>query len=219
MLLAGGSASVSNCIFRHNTVQLVEGNVFAPLAGGAVWVWHTQATFTNCLFYGNTAIEGGAIVTTGGGASFINCTIVGNTATYGRGGGISANAPVTLVNTIVWDNVGSPGMEQFFDNFGTVQATYCDIEGGWAGTGNIDSDPLFMDQATYDFRLKFVSPCKNAGDTASIGSDGADIDWDGNLTEDLPLDARYCDRAALGSVDIGAFEFVIGCTGAGSGVN
>ena len=53
--------------------------------------------------------------------------------------------------------------------------TYCDIEGGWQGEGNIDLNPLFRDPAEGDFHLMSVvcgdsadSPCIDAGHPDSI---------------------------------------------------
>jgi hypothetical protein len=39
--------------------------------------------------------------------------------------------------------------------------TWCDVQGGWTGSGNIDADPLF---APENFYLTSGSPCVDAGD-------------------------------------------------------
>jgi hypothetical protein len=66
----------------------------------------------------------------------------------------------------------------------SATVTYCDIQGGWPGEGNIDVDPLFADPASGDYHLKsragrwdlnsqnwaqddVTSPCIDAGDPAS----------------------------------------------------
>jgi len=65
--------------------------------------------------------------------------------------------------------------------------TYSNIEGGWEGEGNIDTDPLFND----DFTLSENSPCIDAG-TADINGDGQS-----DITD------------YLGSApDMGAFEYI-----------
>ena len=42
--------------------------------------------------------------------------------------------------------------------------TYSDIEGGWEGEGNIDSDPLFTYPEYGDYTLIETSPCIDTGD-------------------------------------------------------
>ena len=41
--------------------------------------------------------------------------------------------------------------------------TYTDIEGGWEGEGNIDTDPLFIDPENDDFHIGDYSPCIDRG--------------------------------------------------------
>lgn len=105
-----------------------------------------------------------------------NCTITNN-------GGIGLRVPeINIKNTIVYGNNNSgPQIE-------TISATtldYCDIEGGWSGSGvgNIDLDPDFVDAAGRDYHLisqagrwdiasedwlqdTSNSPCIDAGDPA-----------------------------------------------------
>ena len=45
-----------------------------------------------------------------------------------------------------------------------MQVTYTDIQGGWAGVGNIDVDPLFVMPDQNDYRLQWDSPCIDSGD-------------------------------------------------------
>ncbi|MHC4664444.1 MAG: hypothetical protein ACYS9T_00625 [Planctomycetota bacterium] len=69
----------------------------------------------------------------------------------GEGGAIECgNSSVTLVNTILWSD--TPNEIQFYG--ATVQITYCDIQGGWTGAGNIDADPCFVDPCSGDYHLK-----------------------------------------------------------------
>ena len=55
---------------------------------------------------------------------------------------------------------------------GTPVITYSDIKGGYAGIGNINSDPLFVREGTY--QLAANSPCINSG--TSSGALNTDID-------------------------------------------
>ena len=106
------------------------------------------------------------------------CTFVGNT---GQGGAVYVpSRSLVLHNCIVWGN--QP--DEIYVLGGSVTATYCDIRGGWPGTGNIDADPCFADPNTGDFHLKsqggrydpnsqawvqedVTSPCIDAGDPMS----------------------------------------------------
>jgi hypothetical protein len=49
---------------------------------------------------------------------------------------------------------------------------YTNVEGGYAGDGNIDADPEFVDPFGGDFRVTSASPCIDAG--ASVGAPEAD---------------------------------------------
>jgi len=44
--------------------------------------------------------------------------------------------------------------------------TSCDVEGGYAGEGNIDADPLFTSYGGFDYLLAPDSPCVDSGDPA-----------------------------------------------------
>ena len=49
------------------------------------------------------------------------------------------NTSPIVIGSIVWDNVNADPL------FGVTSVTWSNIEGGFAGTGNIDADPLFVD--------------------------------------------------------------------------
>jgi fibronectin type 3 domain-containing protein len=52
---------------------------------------------------------------------------------------------------------------EIYVSSGSVTATYSDIQGGWAGEGNINSDPLFCNPGNGDYSLGGDSPCVGAG--------------------------------------------------------
>jgi hypothetical protein len=54
--------------------------------------------------------------------------------------------------------------------------TFCNVEGGAPGAGNIDLDALFVDAAAGDFHLQPLSPCIDAGDPATADPDGSVAD-------------------------------------------
>ena len=51
---------------------------------------------------------------------------------------------------------------------GDPVVTYSDVQGAYTGTGNIDSDPLFVDAANGDFNLDLLSPCIDSGDPTAV---------------------------------------------------
>jgi hypothetical protein len=82
---------------------------------------------------------------------------------------------------------------------GTVTITYSDIQGGYAGTGNIATDPKFVDAAHGNLRLKTGSACIDQG--TSSGVPVAD--------EDLDHNPRVVDGNGEGlpTIDMGAYEY------------
>ncbi|MCE5341583.1 MAG: C10 family peptidase [Planctomycetaceae bacterium] len=102
----------------------------------------------NCIISHNKGLYGGIYnsTTKPGKISIENCTIANNVATSIQGGGIYStglaepNIAVEILNSIVWDN--KP--KQIVVENNSVKITYSDIEGGWQGTGNINTDPCFV---------------------------------------------------------------------------
>jgi parallel beta-helix repeat protein len=148
-------------------------------------------TIVNCIVAGN----GGAgielwVDETSQGLNFNfvtvdHCTIVGN-----RGSGIASGHPV-VTNSIVRDNSPDGALPQITDGPPTV--SYCNVEGGYAGTGNIDEDPEFVLPGCWtvsadstlvwvrgNYHLLSDSPCIDAGDPAFV-ADVIDTDIDGHL--------------------------------------
>jgi hypothetical protein len=80
-----------------------------------------------------------------------NCTISGNKPPEGHAGGVSCweSSPI-LTNCIVWGN-GGEAIETPDDSSVPV-VTYSCIEGEslWPGEGNINSDPLFVQQGKWE---------------------------------------------------------------------
>jgi hypothetical protein len=200
----GGSPSFVNCRFHGNDGGWAAGAVFSRKSA--------TPTFVNCLFYDNKAGEAGAISVRTGAPRFVNCTIADNQATSGKGGALfDACAGVTLENCILWNNA-SPVLnagEIFSMPAGekTTRVDHSVVKGGWAGNGNLDKDPLFVDAAKGDYRLQVGSPCRDKGLNTALPTDATDLSLDGNTTETLPKDLGFKARVNGDAVDLGAFEW------------
>lgn len=176
------NAIVTDCVFIGNESQW----------GGGLDCSGSYPIVTNCVFRGNEAyIGGGAIFCSAADPVITNCTIVDNNAYIG-GGLVTAGAVLpsypALTNSILWSN--SP--EEIYIGIGDITVDFCDVMGGWPGTGNIDETPSFVDLDSGDFHLNWYSPCRDAGDNGAVS---AAVDYEGDP------------RIALGRVDMGADEF------------
>jgi hypothetical protein len=162
-----------NCFFSGN---------FARFVGGGIVDGSARSTLINCVLSRNEAVISGGVKIASMDAELVNCTVAGNV-----GGGVGADSQLTATHCIVWGN--DPW--QFEHPASSV--TYSDVEGGYAGIGNIDADPLFVQPGTDNVRLSIGSPCANAGSNAAVPP-GITTDIDGNP------------RIQGGVVDMGAYE-------------
>ncbi|MFT5288771.1 MAG: hypothetical protein ACI8QC_003517 [Planctomycetota bacterium] len=177
----------------------------------------------NVAFRKNQANRGGAVYLggnsfTSGNATFNNCTFAFNRALTAGGGlrvvsGSLIPAHGRLHNCIVWGNDAPLGA----GILGRVDATYCDLQDGTNGLfGNFTADPLFV--SSVNLRLRPGSPCIDAAANNGVALDRADVDFDTDKNEPVPLDLgghrRLQDNpntmdtgVGTGSiVDVGAYE-------------
>jgi len=208
-----GSPQFINCDFHNNgsgSAGSAQDNNVEPLAGGAVFLHSGSPSFVNCLFYGNKAGEGAGIAIASGSPSFVNCTFTTNYAKIGYGGAINDKwAKGSLRNCILWDNTAIKGGGEVFN--APTQATpitYSDVKGGWSGTGNINSDPVFVSAHYNNYQLQCDSPCRDAGinSSPSLPDDIGDLDWDTVTSEPIPKDLAFSSRVVSSVVEMGAYE-------------
>ena len=140
---------IKNNVIAKNTVSQVVGP--PTYGGGGLWVNHDPAVVEN-----NTIVENSSSGT--------------GSAAAGLGGGVSAvfGGQINGHNNIIWGNTQVSGGQAN----GSVLISYSNIEGGLAGTANINSNPLFADSSYY---LRSSSPSVDAGDPNSIYNDPQDI--------------------------------------------
>jgi len=212
----GASPSIINCVISNNSCSRYGGGIWcfnssptitrcrfngntAGYRGGAIYCDMSSPVITNCIFYGNTATHwGGAIgCDRSSSPTVTNCTINKNTA-GDDGGGFSSQGSSTpaITNCILWDN--SPG--ELWAEESTPTVSYSDVKEGYSGEGNINSDPLFMDESGNDYHLSTGSPCIGKGT-----SEGAPT-----------IDFRGGKRPQGTGYDMGAYEYVIGPFATGS---
>jgi len=121
--------------------------------GSAVYIDHATATIENCVIRGNVGtFDGGGICLVSSDGYITNCTIADNSTTYNRYGIIyCVNSAVTVSNCILDNDGYSP--KEIYVYKSTADVSYCNISGGYAGTGNIDVDPLFADVNNGNYHL------------------------------------------------------------------
>jgi hypothetical protein len=117
--------------------------------GGGIFNRRTNSTLKNCILTGNKAYgeliyigEGGGLYAFGD-TILNNCTFSGNWAHEGRAISKYSDSFLRLNNCILWN-----GGDEIFDlipNRITLDISYSNIQNGWEGEGNIDTDPLFAD--------------------------------------------------------------------------
>ena len=205
------SAVLTNCTFTGN---------YANSGGGMYNFSSPYPTAINCVFVANEASKGGGVYNASSSAVFTNCTWVSNSASNGSGGIYNENASPILTNCILWTNGIS-----ITNSSSTPTLTNCDVEGGYAGTSNINADPRFVrtpwvgpdgvwrtaDDDYGDPRLQSGSPCLNGG----LNSANTSV-----------ADAAGNPRIQDGVIDIGALEgsgvvvasktFFVDCNAVGS---
>jgi len=177
----GGSPRIERCrIVGNFSTNPYVGTGGISFSGGSPRV-------SNCLIRGNWTVHGGgaAIETWSSHLLIRNCLIDSNFASQYGAGIYARDANVTVRNSILFGNVPRQlGGEE-------IAVTYCLVEGGWEGGGNLDADPLL----TADGHLQSGSPCLDAGDPAYEPAEG-ETDIDGEP------------RVADGRIDIGIDEFI-----------
>jgi len=185
----GSLAVVSNCIFLNND---------ASTYGGGMYNNDSSPTVVNCVFSGNYAGQGGGMYNDNSSPTVTNCTFEGNTSVQlGVGMFNNNNSNPIVTNCIFWD---VPFGDIVNDGGSTPVVSYCDVQGGYAGTGNIDANPLFVDVLEDDYRLQETSPCIDVGNNSALSLPSTDFDGQPRLYDG--------DGDTTATVDMGADEYM-----------
>ncbi|MHC4944807.1 MAG: right-handed parallel beta-helix repeat-containing protein, partial [Planctomycetota bacterium] len=193
-------------VVRNN---LIIGNSAGREGGGLRYMggWDLQESpvFVNNVIADNIARMGGGVFCYPGnsgnvGPLFTNNTVVGNYAIDSGGGFycVNSSVPMIISNTIVWDN-GAPTDPQIDGAYEEVQ--YCNVQGGYSGTGNIDADPLLLAPDDGDYHISVHSPCIDAGKNDAPGMPDTDFDGEARVSDG--------DGDEQADVDIGCDEVVV----------
>jgi hypothetical protein len=219
--LKNSNPTLTNCTFSGNSAESEKS--FS--GGGGMFNLESSPTLTNCTFSGNSA-EGEKRFSGGGGMynfnfavglpdfnecspTLTNCTFAQNSADYGNALACDSYSRqslsnVELVNCILWDGgdeIRNNGNSTIIITYSNIQ--YSNLQGGFPGEGNIDTDPLFVapdgpdnipGTEDDDLRLSPISPCVNAGDPNFVPGPN-ETDLAGNP------------RLRHGRVDMGAYEY------------
>jgi len=182
------SPTITNCKITNNIGDI----------GGAIYCIESYPVISNTVIANNASMGGrprcgGICCVVSGVPEIINCTIVNNSP-----GGIFTTSwdGMEVKNTIVWGN----DRYQIRTDESTPEVLFCDIEGGYPGKGNINSDPCFFDPslgagpdydgASANWTLRSCSPCINSG--TQIYLPEADLAGSPRIYSDI--------------VDVGAYE-------------
>jgi hypothetical protein len=177
--------SFFNCIITGNTATAYGGGMFNQGATPQV---------VNSVFAGNVALFGGGLYNESASTQVINCSFSGNLATA-EGGAISSfGSNPQITNSVLWGNSSA-----IRNNASAPIVSYSIVQGGYAGTGNLNTDPLFVFQpapglsSAADLRLQGCSPAINLGSNAGLPA---------GIATDLAGSPRITNT----TVDMGAYE-------------
>jgi hypothetical protein len=194
--LEDASLTLTDCVIIDNRAHDYGGGVFvgkngqlaihstyilsntASVGGGLFADDETQLWLTNTVVARNeAAVAGGGLYVRSSASAFvINSTLTDNDA-RGSGKGLYAwslsSRTVVITNSIVWGNRDSD--LRCLEN---CSVGYSDVAGGWAGTGNLDIDPLFSNPDGGDYHLKPKSPAIDAGAPTGVRPIGPAPTWD-----------------------------------------
>ncbi|MHC4397222.1 MAG: right-handed parallel beta-helix repeat-containing protein [Planctomycetota bacterium] len=211
------SPVITNCLISENLAEYGGGIRWSD---SSPVISNCNITKNTASLYGSG--EGAGIFCSGSApAKIINCTITANKTerlphSGNGGGGIWCSSPLDIINCTICDNIDPDygGIFCYDSNMAVVNCiitnnsarqighdldtasgcsvAYSNIQRGWPGQSNIDTDPCFAFAG--DYHLVSNSPCIDTGDpNYTPGPDETDLD--GNP------------RIIGGRIDMGTYEY------------
>lgn len=142
-LVLGDNLNIHDCTFINNSSNVISGYKLKlqncrfsgnyNSEGSIISV--SQSDIHNCIFEANTGIA--ININSGVYRELYNCTFYGNIGNSVIKN-VSNSRTLNITNCIIRNN-SSNTIEG-----NLINTTYCNIEGGWPGEGNIDIDPEFV---------------------------------------------------------------------------
>ncbi len=187
--------------------------------GGGVYCIQ-NSILQNCLISNNTATFSGGGLYCEKNTKLTNNTVVNNQSA--TGGGIRCdNSNNSITNCVFWKNTGS---QLVLNNGNSV--TYCAVQGGFTGTGNINLDTANTGNVTgkyypyFNNDLSVIGKATNTSDSLLV----INTPWDvlansacinAGILDTTGLRLPYYDLAGNprfinGRIDIGAYEYSVG---------
>jgi hypothetical protein len=212
------SPTIEGCIFSLNTVTGSGGGIYNnryswPLikqcsitsnraldyGGGIANHDLCSPEITNCKFSANTAGGGGGIYNNSSSPMVKNCTFAAHW-TFGSSDDVYNEGSTPRFSNCIFWFAGRSGSPIYADTSSNVEIKYSLVQGGFAGPGNINTDPQFVRNPSWlsheidygDLQLQLDSPCNDAG----TRSDAPATDFESTF------------RPQGSGIDIGAYELL-----------
>lgn len=195
----GGAVLIDTSTWIDNFAEHVDN--IAGQFGGGVFCENCSYFVNADVIARNTADMGGGIYAAGGAPArveLVNSTLTGNHANEGGGFYSRADSDILIIlNSIMYGNNTLP-VFQYVNPCSSI--AYSNIEGGFAGQGNINADPLFNNADIGDYHPQSQSPGFNTGTSSAVSSCAvlapAARDMDGTPSPQGPAH------------DMGAYEYI-----------
>lgn len=145
-------------------------------SGGAIEIFSNATSITNCTFFNNGASSGAAFHATGG-----------------------AGTESVFKNCILW---GTTHLQTIVTGATQPTITYSVVQGGYSGTGNITTDPLYFNTANL---IGADNKWRTADDGITLGQCSPAVNI-GNNTGVSTVDITGATRVQQTTIDLGAYE-------------
>ncbi|MBN1981600.1 MAG: right-handed parallel beta-helix repeat-containing protein [Chitinivibrionales bacterium] len=215
MVTGGSNVLIERCSVATNSASILGGAIYASGSNLEIrnsFILHNKASYgggiylessmpgasTRCLLVGScvednsSQFDGAAMqLTWNSFLVMLNTTIVHNRS-IGNKAIIHSDldSGLQIQNCIVWNNYGPA-----FNSPDLRSITFCAVQGGYAGIGNSDAYPCFIDSSGGNWALSAFSPCINGGSPHIPDTVGqTDITGAKRIFQDV-------------RIDIGAYEY------------